>query len=71
MVAVATVIVYFGGTGYDGVAGTDRRMADELSTLTPVLYVDPPRSVLTPLIHPHLAAALRGPALREVRAGLW
>jgi teichuronic acid biosynthesis glycosyltransferase TuaH len=70
-VAVRAVIVYFGGTGYDGVAGTDRRMADELSTLTSVLYVDPPRSVLTPLIHPHLAGSLRGPALREVRAGLW
>ncbi|MEV0400026.1 glycosyltransferase [Actinoallomurus sp. NPDC050550] len=66
-----SLVVYFGGTGYDGVAGTDRRMADGLAVLTPVLYVDPPRSVLTPLVHPHLAASLRGPALREVRAGLW
>jgi teichuronic acid biosynthesis glycosyltransferase TuaH len=65
------VIVYFAGVGYDGVAGTDRHVADALSAMTPVLYVDPPRSALTPLIHPHLAESLRGPALREVRPGLW
>lgn len=65
------LIVYFAGVGFDGVAGTDRRIVDALCALTPVLYVDPPRSLLTPLIHPHLAASLRGPALREVRPGLW
>jgi teichuronic acid biosynthesis glycosyltransferase TuaH len=66
-----TLVVYFAGVGFDGVAGTDRRIVDELCARTPVLYVDPPRSLLTPLIHPHLAASLRGPALREVRPGLW
>lgn len=63
-------VIYFGGTGYDGVAGTDRRMADELAERLPVLYVDPPRSILTPLVHPHLAASLRGPALRKVNDNL-
>lgn len=65
------MIVYFGGVGYDGVAGTDRHLADALSSLVPVLYVDPPRSFLTPLIHPHLADTMRGPALRQEGPALW
>jgi teichuronic acid biosynthesis glycosyltransferase TuaH len=65
------VIVFFAGTEYDGVAGTDRHMADELSRLRPVLYVDPPRSVLTPLLHPRLADSMRGPALRREGPQLW
>jgi glycosyltransferase involved in cell wall biosynthesis len=65
------VIVYFGGTGYDGVAGTDRHLADELSDLTPVLYVDPPRSILTPLLRPQLADSMRGPALTQAGPALW
>ncbi|MFI0356746.1 glycosyltransferase [Actinomadura sp. 9N407] len=65
------MIIYFGGTAYDGVAGTDRQLADRLSTMVPVLYVDPPVSFLTPLIRPHLAGALEGPPLRRESRDLW
>ena len=65
------MIVYFGGTAYDGVAGTDRQLADRLSAFTPVLYVDPPVSVLTPLRQPQLAGSLRGSTLRKVNPRLW
>ncbi|MEU5878047.1 glycosyltransferase [Spirillospora sp. NPDC047279] len=65
------MIVYFGGTAYDGVAGTDRQLADRLDVLEPVLYVDPPVSVLTPLLRPQLAGSLRGSALRREDTGVW
>ncbi|MEW2358226.1 glycosyltransferase [Spirillospora sp. NPDC029432] len=65
------VIVYFGGTAYDGVAGTDRQLAERLAAMAPVLYVDPPVSLLTPLLRPHLAASLKGPPLRREGRDLW
>lgn len=65
------MIVYFGGTAYDGVAGTDRQIAERLSAFVPVLYVDPPVSVLTPLLRPHLAGSVRGAALRRQTPRLW
>ena len=37
------MIVYFAGSEYAGIAGTDRHIATRLSAMTPVLYVDPPR----------------------------
>ncbi|SFH02618.1 teichuronic acid biosynthesis glycosyltransferase TuaH [Actinopolymorpha cephalotaxi] len=70
------MIVFFAGSAYDGVAGTDRHLADELSRQRPVLYVEPPCSVLTPLLRARPVAAIRAssmrsPALREERPGLW
>jgi teichuronic acid biosynthesis glycosyltransferase TuaH len=65
------MIIYFGGTAYDGVAGTDRQLAERLSAMVPVLYVDPPVSFLTPLLRPHLAESLRGPPLRRESGDLW
>ncbi|MET9018400.1 glycosyltransferase [Actinopolymorpha sp. NPDC004070] len=70
------MIVFFAGTAYDGLAGTDRHLADALAALAPVLYVDPPCSVLTPLLRTRPAAAMRarsmlGPALRQENPGLW
>ncbi|MFC5751787.1 glycosyltransferase [Actinomadura rugatobispora] len=65
------MIVYFAGTAYDGVAGTDRQLADRLAALEPVLYVDPPISLVTPLLRPHLAGSLDGPPLRRQARGLW
>ncbi|WP_424528705.1 glycosyltransferase [Sphaerisporangium viridialbum] len=56
------LIVYAGGTAYDGVKGTDQQMADRLGGLVDVLYVDPPRSMLS--------GARRG-ELSTVRKGLW
>ncbi|MFD0688161.1 glycosyltransferase [Actinomadura fibrosa] len=65
------MIVYFGGSAYEGVTGTDRQLADRLSAMVPVLYVDPPVSVTTPLLHPHLADSVRGAALRRRSPALW
>jgi teichuronic acid biosynthesis glycosyltransferase TuaH len=65
------MIVYFAGSRYNGRAGTDRHMADELSAIQPVLFVEPPVSVLTPLLNRGFAESLRGPALRQVGPNLW
>jgi teichuronic acid biosynthesis glycosyltransferase TuaH len=37
------VIVYFAGSEYEGIAGTDHHIATRISAMSPVLYVDPPR----------------------------
>jgi teichuronic acid biosynthesis glycosyltransferase TuaH len=37
------VIVYFAGSEYEGVAGTDQHIATRIAAMTPLLYVDPPR----------------------------
>jgi dTDP-4-amino-4,6-dideoxygalactose transaminase/glycosyltransferase involved in cell wall biosynthesis len=55
------LVVYAGGTLYDGVAGTDRQIADRLTGVADVLYVDPPQPVRRPARH----------RLRRVRPGLW
>ena len=64
------LLVYLAGTRYDGPAGTDRHIADELSRLTPVLYVDPPVSALTRLRNPDLAESWKLPPLEVLRPGL-
>jgi teichuronic acid biosynthesis glycosyltransferase TuaH len=66
----ADLLVYLGTTRYDGPAGTDRQMADHLSRLGPVLFVDPPISPLTSLRNPELRGQFARPALRVVRDGL-
>ncbi|MFC4588895.1 glycosyltransferase [Sphaerisporangium corydalis] len=63
------LLVYGGGTRYDGVTGTDRHMADRLSAHTDVLYVDPPRPVRSGLRDPQTGEA--GHVLRRVRPHLW
>lgn len=63
------LLVYAGGTRYDGVSGTDRHMADRLAGFTDVLYVDPPRPVTSGLRDPETGEA--GHVLRAVRPGLW
>ncbi|WP_305784091.1 glycosyltransferase [Symbioplanes lichenis] len=64
------LLVYVASTRYDGPAGTDRHVADELSRLTPVLYVDPPVSALTRLRNPQLAESWKLPPLSVLRPGL-
>ena len=49
---------------YDGIKVADQHMAEHLSTLTPVLYVDPPLSHLSHLRNPFIASSLNGPRLR-------
>ncbi|GAA3793181.1 hypothetical protein GCM10022226_10580 [Sphaerisporangium flaviroseum] len=63
------LLVYGGGTRYDGVSGTDRHMADRLSAFVDVLYVDPPRPIRSGWRDPRTGEA--GHLLRRVRPGLW
>jgi glycosyltransferase involved in cell wall biosynthesis len=64
------LIVICAVNSYDGVKMADVHLAEQLSRLAPVLYVDPPISRLTPARHPEVAQALRGPRLRLQRPGL-
>jgi teichuronic acid biosynthesis glycosyltransferase TuaH len=64
------LIVLCAVNSYDGVKMADVHMAEQLSRLAPVLYVDPPMSRLTSARHPDAAEAQRGPRLRLQRPGL-
>ncbi|BCJ57094.1 glycosyltransferase [Micromonospora endophytica] len=66
----ADLVVYFATTQYDGPAGTDRHLADQLSRYAPVLFVDPPISVLTLRNHPDLRRLADEPKLRVLRPRL-
>lgn len=57
-------VVLCAANSYDEIKLADQHMAEQLSLLTPVLYVDPPLSRLTQLRNPRVAAALAGPRLR-------
>jgi glycosyltransferase involved in cell wall biosynthesis len=57
------LIVLCAANDFDGMKMGDRHLADHLSRLAPVLYVDPPRSWLTPLRDPAAAAVPRRPRL--------
>lgn len=58
------LVVLCAGTAWDGNRFTDQHVAQRLSSYAPVLYVDPPLSLLSPLRRPNAAAALREPRLR-------
>lgn len=64
------VIVMCAANNYDSVKGADQHMAENLSRLSPVLYVDPPISWLTPLRNRALAGSVRGPRLRMLGENL-
>ncbi|WP_045747049.1 glycosyltransferase [Actinoplanes rectilineatus] len=64
------LLIYLAGTPYDGPAGTDRHIADALSRLTPVMYVDPPVSALTQWRNPEQARSWQAPLLSSPRPGL-
>jgi len=64
------LIVLCAVNSYGGVKMADVHMAEQLSRLAPVLYVDPPMSRLTAARHPDAAEALRGPRLRLQQPGL-
>lgn len=64
------LVVYLAGTRYDGPAGTDRHIADHLSRLAPVLYVDPPVSFLTALRNPEHAESWNLPPLVTLHSRL-
>ena len=64
------LVVLCAANSYDSVKVADQHIAEQLSRLTPVLYVDPPLSRLTPAKNPELARALAGPRLRVLAPGL-
>jgi len=64
------LIVLCAANSYDGIKLADVHLAEHLSRLAPVLYVDPPMSRLTPARRPEVAETLRAPRLRLQRPGL-
>jgi teichuronic acid biosynthesis glycosyltransferase TuaH len=58
------LVVLCAANPWDGMRLADQPVAEHLARLAPVLYVDPPMSLLTPLRRPTRAAALREPRLR-------
>jgi teichuronic acid biosynthesis glycosyltransferase TuaH len=52
------LVVYFANSTWYGPAGTDRHMAEALSRYAPVLYIEPPVSVLTAFKNPAYASTL-------------
>jgi teichuronic acid biosynthesis glycosyltransferase TuaH len=64
------LIVLCAATSFDSIKVADQHMAEQLSRLAPVLYVDPPLSRLTAAKNPDHARALVGPRLRLMAPGL-
>lgn len=64
------LVVLCAANSYDSIKVADQHIAEQLSKVTPVLYVDPPLSRLTPTKNPELARALTGPRLRLIAPGL-
>lgn len=64
------LVVLCATENYSGVKMPDKHMAEHLSKLAPLLYVDPPLSVLAPWRNHLSAHSLRGPRLRILGPGL-
>lgn len=60
------LVVLCAANRYDGIKLADQHMAEHLARLMPVLYVDPPVSLLTSLRKPEVARSLEGPRLRVI-----
>ena len=60
------LVVICSGTSWDGARLSDRHLAERLTRYAPVLYVDPPLSVLTPLRRPELRGSVRRPGLSRL-----
>jgi glycosyltransferase involved in cell wall biosynthesis len=58
------LVVLCAANNYDAVKVADQHIAEHLSKLAPVLYVDPPLSRLTPTRKSATARSLEGPRLR-------
>ena len=60
------MVVICSGTSWDGPKLSDRHLAERLTNFAPVLWVDPPISLLTPLRRREFRSQLRGPRLRRI-----
>ena len=58
------LVVVCAGTPWDGIPFPEKHMARQLAAYAPVLYVDPPLSVIHARNDPVLARSMRRPALR-------
>ncbi len=64
------LLVVCAANKYDGIKLADQHIAEQLSKLGPVLYVDPPVSPVTSLRKREVAHSLEGPRLRLEAPGL-
>jgi teichuronic acid biosynthesis glycosyltransferase TuaH len=64
------LVVIASGTSWDDTWLSEKHLALELSRHVPVLFVDPPVSVLTPFRKPALRGSTRGPRLRVLDTNL-
>lgn len=64
------MIVLCAANDYTGIKLADQHLAEHLSRLAPVLYVDPPISWLTPLKNPEARRLIERPRLRIQAPGL-
>ncbi len=64
------LVVLCAANSWDDVKLADRHMAEHLSALAPVLYVDPPISHLTRFNAPQVASSLKRPRLRTIAPGI-
>lgn len=62
----AGLVVFVAATSWDAIKMPDQHMAERLARYAPVLYVDPPLSVLAPWRRPELASSLGEPRLRAL-----
>ena len=60
------LVVICAGTPWDGIPSSEHHIADHLGKWVPVLYVDPPTSLVAVFRHRHKIGAI----LRELRPGL-
>jgi teichuronic acid biosynthesis glycosyltransferase TuaH len=63
-------VLWFAGAPWDGIPGTDRRLATALSARRPVLWVDPPVSPVTTADRRAGAGRLPVPRLSDVDSGI-
>jgi teichuronic acid biosynthesis glycosyltransferase TuaH len=64
------VLVYCAGVGWDDVQGTDKHLALQLARRIPVLWVDPPLSIVAPFRGRTLRSTLAAPRMRRVAPGV-
>jgi teichuronic acid biosynthesis glycosyltransferase TuaH len=64
------LVVVSAGNSWDGMPSSDMHMARQLAAYAPVLYVDPPISVIRAPRNPALVASLREPPIRLIAPGL-
>lgn len=62
------LVVICSGTSWDGARLSDRHLAERMSVLAPVLFVDPPISWATPLVRPELRGSALTTGLTRVSA---